>query len=355
MDPMTKTLIIIICCLGAVGIIAIIVHYSVEAKKEKRRLMENVDKSIEKFIVAARKCNLIIDPLNFSSATDEECNAWLRSTVIKVRQFITEKENEFSTQHNLTSECLYTESNDLGICSVSDDRFFYQIILNKEHFLNVLSPVVSFRYIETQWDNFVCCSYYIVSDSGSMKPYDCYFYFQRLASFVEAAAHIQYQSILLDDIIHYRVEGNVSHVSNVTGYGGGVNLNGAIAGGLTFGATGAIIGSQIGTETNISTKFVKKDNRTIVFSYTNDGNICTDTIASNDPETTINVLRTIIPQKERSVSTVSHIRTPVDTQEKKVEKQNNNLSQIKELKELLDIGAITQEEFDLKKKELLGL
>ena len=31
----------------------------------------------------------------------------------------------------------------------------------------------------------------------------------------------------------------------------------------------------------------------------------------------------------------------------------NNLSQIKELKELLDIGAITQEEYDAKKKELL--
>lgn len=33
--------------------------------------------------------------------------------------------------------------------------------------------------------------------------------------------------------------------------------------------------------------------------------------------------------------------------------QKNNLSEIKELKELLDMGAITQEEFDEKKKELL--
>ncbi|WP_338380519.1 SHOCT domain-containing protein [Fructobacillus cardui] len=31
------------------------------------------------------------------------------------------------------------------------------------------------------------------------------------------------------------------------------------------------------------------------------------------------------------------------------------MGQIKELKELLDLGAITQEEFDLKKKEILGL
>ena len=34
--------------------------------------------------------------------------------------------------------------------------------------------------------------------------------------------------------------------------------------------------------------------------------------------------------------------------------QNDPIEQIKKLKELLDIGAITQEEFDLKKKELLN-
>lgn len=35
--------------------------------------------------------------------------------------------------------------------------------------------------------------------------------------------------------------------------------------------------------------------------------------------------------------------------------QNDNLSQIKQLKELLDMDAISQEEFDAKKKELLGM
>ena len=34
---------------------------------------------------------------------------------------------------------------------------------------------------------------------------------------------------------------------------------------------------------------------------------------------------------------------------------NSNTKAIKEYKELLDMGAITQEEFDAKKKELLGL
>lgn len=37
------------------------------------------------------------------------------------------------------------------------------------------------------------------------------------------------------------------------------------------------------------------------------------------------------------------------------QKNGSAVEQIKEYKELLDIGAITQEEFDLKKKELLNL
>jgi hypothetical protein len=49
----------------------------------------------------------------------------------------------------------------------------------------------------------------------------------------------------------------------------------------------------------------------------------------------------------------------IDTQKKEkpqsIETSNTSLSQIKELKELLDMGIITQEEFDLKKKQLLGL
>ena len=36
-------------------------------------------------------------------------------------------------------------------------------------------------------------------------------------------------------------------------------------------------------------------------------------------------------------------------------KEKTNIEQIKEYKELLDVGAITQEEFDAKKKQLLGL
>ena len=42
-------------------------------------------------------------------------------------------------------------------------------------------------------------------------------------------------------------------------------------------------------------------------------------------------------------------------QPQQIKNESSNLDEIKKLKELLDIGAITQEEFDTKKKELLKL
>lgn len=45
----------------------------------------------------------------------------------------------------------------------------------------------------------------------------------------------------------------------------------------------------------------------------------------------------------------------INEQESEVEPQNNEVEQIKALKGLLDVGLITQEEFDAKKKQILGI
>lgn len=42
-------------------------------------------------------------------------------------------------------------------------------------------------------------------------------------------------------------------------------------------------------------------------------------------------------------------------EEKKANSTSSNIEEIKKYKELLDMGIITQAEFDVKKKELLGL
>lgn len=46
---------------------------------------------------------------------------------------------------------------------------------------------------------------------------------------------------------------------------------------------------------------------------------------------------------------------PTNQKEKSENNTSNPYEEVKQLKELLDMGIITQEEFDLKKKELLKL
>ena len=68
------------------------------------------------------------------------------------------------------------------------------------------------------------------------------------------------------------------------------------------------------------------------------------------------------PFAKKDLSAAYHVKALI---EKKVKESRNNpsatiiqktpIEQIKDLKELLDLGAITQEEFDKKKKQLLSL
>ena len=65
---------------------------------------------------------------------------------------------------------------------------------------------------------------------------------------------------------------------------------------------------------------------------------------------------------EKMINSVQHNLAVVERQEQKVAyvpQQNSNVAstpeQLKQFKELLDAGVITQEEFDAKKKQILGL
>lgn len=130
---------------------------------------------------------------------------------------------------------------------------------------------------------------------------------------------------------------------------------GAIVGGLLFGATGAIIGS---TGKNTSSK-------TVVDS------LCIKIITSDlyNPSVIINFLDSPVnrstPQyqyladsAERIYATLqSYLATkPVESE---ISTEPNSMSdscdQIRHLKSLSDDGIITQEEFESKKKQLLGL
>jgi len=158
--------------------------------------------------------------------------------------------------------------------------------------------------------------------------------------------------ISLSNIQYFKVEGSEQYISEVSG--GGVNLRGAVAGGLLGGGAAAVIGSQLGTETK--TKVVKKDDRKVVIVYSKNDKLKVLNSESYDIEATVRALRKLIPKKEESVFIGNKTVNNKTVRNKTVKgDSNSNFDDIKKFKELLDNGIITQEEFDAKKKQLLGL
>lgn len=120
-----------------------------------------------------------------------------------------------------------------------------------------------------------------------------------------------------------------------------ISRNGRIIGGLIAGPTGFLTG------TNTSAETIEVDNRQTILYLENDGNEETWFFDSE----TYNSLMQIIPQFEyKKVVSKPKNNDVAPTSASK----SDNLEQIKKLKELLDIGAISQDEFDSKKQELLN-
>lgn len=83
-------------------------------------------------------------------------------------------------------------------------------------------------------------------------------------------------------------------------------------------------------------------------------NITEDGELTDDAESKINVSK-ISDSVTKGIKNVGAGITNLFSKQEAKKEKDDNLEQIKKLKELLDLGAITQEEFDAKKKELLGL
>ena len=153
--------------------------------------------------------------------------------------------------------------------------------------------------------------------------------------------------IPLSNILCFKVTGTTQYVSEISG--GGVNARGAVAGAIIGGGAAAIIGSQIGTETK--TNIVKKDDRKLIISYYENNELRVMNVETAHIDTTIEALRKLIPAKEETAvlinQTVANNISPYTS--------NSNADELKKFKELLDSGIITQEEFDAKKKQILGL
>ena len=109
-------------------------------------------------------------------------------------------------------------------------------------------------------------------------------------------SEIYIPSMKLSDIKLYRIEGGVYYNSNVSG--GGVNMQGAMAGAILAGGAAAIIGSQIGTE--IKTTTTKQDERRLMLYLEENGTLKMNYIQTDNIDKTLDALRKLIPEKEES-------------------------------------------------------
>lgn len=180
----------------------------------------------------------------------------------------------------------------------------------------------------------VLCTGTLVNSGNSEIPY-VNMVFWRTDNILHMCANDQPDdfgeiTIPLDNIVFFVRDGDFYTKTEIS-------RGGRIVGGLLAGTTGFLLG----TNTNATT--VEVDKRQTILYLECDGQEDTWVFDSE----AYNTFMSLIPQFEykKVISKPQISKT----------KSSNNLDDIKKLKELIDIGAITQSEYEAKKKQLLDL
>jgi len=225
----------------------------------------------------------------------------------------------------------------MGYCGVSETHFYcdvnnfkYSVLKDVGNLRNTYNNIVG--YMD---EKAVCRLVFIEQDVNEiMKRLPLY---SRLKMNGSSSSAIK---VAIDNIRYFKVEGSLQYVSDVSG--GGVNLQGAVAGALIGGGAAAIIGSQLGTETR--TEIAQLDARKITLVYKSDGQWYNIEVQTSAPDKTIEAFRRLIPQKEETAVQMEAL----DRQQSAP--AISSADELKKFKDLLDSGIISQEEFDDKKK-----
>lgn len=141
------------------------------------------------------------------------------------------------------------------------------------------------------------------------------------------------------------------------------------SGGLAMTLGGAVLGGSVGAIAggNIGKRKTKKSIETLALQIMT-SNFCFPSIIityiAKETKTKSSAYADALSKSNQTIACLNLIKdvnNRVQSEAEKIPAQINSttevppMEQIKQLKELLDIGAITQEEFDIKKKELLGI
>jgi hypothetical protein len=150
-----------------------------------------------------------------------------------------------------------------------------------------------------------------------------------------------------ENIVDYELLQNGATVSKGS-------MGGAVVGGLLFGAAGAVAGAagskrvEIDVCTNLSIKLTLKDTyRKVCYITFINSSLATNSNAYNVAYT---LAQNCMSYFKIACDMVQEGQKPNNTMV-----QSSNADELRKFKELLDDGIITEEEFRVKKKQLLGL
>lgn len=133
-------------------------------------------------------------------------------------------------------------------------------------------------------------------------------------------------------------------------------LGAAVAGGILFGAAGAMAGSVIGK--NAATMV---ENLDLLINITDIDYPCVYLHYLNSPtQVSSQAYKNAFQEAKKAISCLDLLLEdtygePERNEAKGPSNTMNPYEEIKQLKELLDMGAITQDDYDAKKKQLLGI
>ena len=153
---------------------------------------------------------------------------------------------------------------------------------------------------------------------------------------------IRVYRIQKDEIKHYQISGQERSEVKVHSADDGVNVKGAIIGGILAGDAGAVIGSQH-NKGRIYSNTEHFDERYVELFYSQNG----ATSKLKLSITAYPLLEQWYPDKEYSYVLSATPQTSTTNGDK--------FDEVKKYKDLLDFGIISEAEFEAKKKELLGL
>lgn len=155
----------------------------------------------------------------------------------------------------------------------------------------------------------------------------------------------KYTCISIKNIKYFTKEGELHYTTEVTGGGGGgSSVKGAVVGGLIAGGAGAVVGSR-NKMNEIRSNTVAHDTRKTVLKYFENGKLKSMEFGLEY----YNAFEELMPDKEYNIVVNNSSNKP------NTEKEEVNIKvRLKKLNELKDEGLITEDEYRLKKQELLS-